>query len=205
MRRIAITSTLGNPHDRKTWSAAPFNLSNALRDIGVETVPIDSGVLSKPEKILLAAKAPISGIPPTAFSWGKDARKRRGDFVAQSAAKAGVDHILCCGTMDCPLDGAIPYSIWLDNSWDLWRGSGGAPRWSKKVIDRIEALERNVLNGAAKVLTFSEFLRDNIISHYGVPSDRVVAVGCGSGPVAPLTHDKIYADGHLPLAHGSPR
>ncbi len=145
----------------------------------------------------MAARCVFDGLPWRAVGWSPAARRLRGRFVAQSAKAAGVDHVFCCGTIDCPVGEGIDYSIWLDNSWNLLRNSAVALPWSTSALDKIDAIEKVVLGSAKRVLTFSQHLRDDMIAHYGLPPEKVVTVGCGSGPVAPFSGTKNYAQGHL--------
>lgn len=195
--KLAITSTLGDPRQPRTWSAAPSNLIAALADKPVEITAIDSSLYSKAGKAWIAARALLAGAPIRSASWLEHARRDRANLVALRASEAGVDHVLCCGTLDVPLESSIPYSIWLDNDWNLLRKSAVAPAFPASVIEQIDALERTALNGASSVLAFSEHVRDDIIRHYGVDARRVHAVGCGSGEMTPFTGSKAFQSGHL--------
>lgn len=197
MKKLALSSTIGNPENPKTWSAAPYNLGNALRDLDIEIVGIDSSLFSRRDKYSLALGASLSGLPPGALSWSAKARRKRGEFVAKRAIALGVDHILCCGTHDCPQAGGIPYSVWVDDTWNRLRSVGGTPPWSEKALDQIDAMERKALDGARRILAFSEHVRQDAIEHYGQAPDKVIVVGCGSGPVEPYQGSKNYSEGHL--------
>src|SRR3546814_11064862 len=50
---------------------------------------------------------------------------------------------------------------------------------------------------AAHVLPFSRHVGEDVVSHYGVPWEKVFAVGCGSGPIPSFEGTKNYADGDL--------
>lgn len=197
MKRIAISSTLGDPHHRRTWSAAPSNLSRALSRQGIKTVPIDSSHLSVLDKSLMIGFALAAGLPWNAVSWTAQARRRRGRYVAELAAKNDVDHVLCCGSLDCPVGSSVSYSIWIDNTLNLLCNSTLAPAWNERARANVDELERVVLLGATNVFSFSEHVRADLICHYGVPISRVHAVGCGSGDVVQYTGAKDYQSGYL--------
>ncbi len=52
--------------------------------------------------------------------------------------------------------------------------------------------ERESLSGLAHVFTFGAYVRDNLIAHYGLPADRVTAVGSGMGAIEPYDGPKTY-------------
>lgn len=194
---IAITSTIGDPSLPATWSSAPYNLSQALNNNGINVSPINSRVLTDFDKIIIAAKNIMSGQSTQDISRFPAGRKKMGDYVAAQAASLGVDNILCCGSMDAPIGHDIPYSIWMDDSWDLLCNSLVPPNMKSRSKIFIDEVERQSLAGARHIFTFSDHVRDNIISHYKIAAEKVHSVGCGSGPLPALKHEKNYAEGHL--------
>lgn len=196
--RLALTSTAGSPLDPRTWSAAPANMAAALDRRGVGVVPIDSSLVTQFGKLRYVPAAMMHAMPPATVSWTSPLRRRRGDHVAAEAARAGADHVLCCGSLDVPLGSGIAYSIWMDNTWHLLCEGRTAPRWAAgRAFRYVDDLERRALEGAASVLTFSEHVRADVIGHYGVPAQRVFAIGCGSGETPPFAGLKHYAHGYM--------
>ncbi|QXP94872.1 glycosyltransferase family 4 protein [Methylococcus capsulatus] len=195
--KLAVSSPLGNPRDPGTWSGAPANLCAALERRGVQIAAIDSTCFGLHEKVLMAAGNLARGYPWNAVAWFGPARRRRASYVANRAREAGADMVLCTSTLDVPLGMDVPYAIWLDNSWNLYRNGRTAPSYGTRACDEIDRLERASLAGAARVLTFSEHVRDDIVGHYGVPPERVFAVGCGSGDLPGFEGEKDFAEGHL--------
>jgi glycosyltransferase involved in cell wall biosynthesis len=125
-------------------------------------------------------------------------RRRRGEYVAREAARLVADHVLCCGSLDAPVGCGVRYSLWMDNTWHLLCRGRTAPGWARgRPFAYVDELERRSLNDASCVLTFGQHVRADIIDHYGVPEERVFAVGCGSGETPPFRGPKDYARGHL--------
>ncbi|MGE0652144.1 MAG: glycosyltransferase family 4 protein, partial [Alphaproteobacteria bacterium] len=58
-------------------------------------------------------------------------------------------------------------------------------------------LERASFAACEHIFTFGEYVRDDIVGHYGIPADRVTAVGSGCGETAPYSGVKNYANGEL--------
>lgn len=42
--RVAVSSIFGDPMDRRTWSAAPYNVASCLQKLGIAVEGIYSGV-----------------------------------------------------------------------------------------------------------------------------------------------------------------
>jgi glycosyltransferase involved in cell wall biosynthesis len=195
--KLAISSPLGSPRDPRTWSSAPANLSAALERLGVKIIAIDSNCLGRFEKAMLSAANLLQGYPWNAVSWFALARRRRANYVAQRALNDGAELVLCTSTLDVPFNKGVPYAIWIDNSWNLYRYGRTAPDYGERACNEIDQLERTALAGAVRILTFSRHVRDNIVQHYGISPERVVTVGCGSGDLPPFEGEKSFAGGHL--------
>ncbi|MEH6792129.1 glycosyltransferase family 4 protein [Parasphingorhabdus sp.] len=195
--RIAITSSMGEPSDPKTWSSAPANLSRALQAQGAEMVFVNSAVVSKFDKMAIAATSILNRHSLGHFSRFPAARAKMARHVTERARAAQAEHILCCTSLDAPVTTDIPYSLWIDDSWHLHHEGRLSPGFSPSTVAMLDDLDRTAFQGAHKVLTFSHYLRNDIISHYGIAPDRVVAVGCGSGELSPFHEEKSYQDGHL--------
>ena len=195
--RIAITSPMGEPSDPKTWSSAPANLSRALQAQGADMVFVNSAVVSKFDKMAIAATNILNRHSLGHFSRFPAARAKMAKHVSARARAAEVEHILCCTSLDAPVTSDIPYSLWIDDSWHLHHKGRLSPGFNQSTMTMLDELDRTAFQRAHKVLTFSHYLRDDIISHYGIAPDRVVAVGCGSGELPPFHEEKSYQDGHL--------
>lgn len=197
MMTIAISSVGGRPDDPRTWSNAPAHMIAALEAHGHTCVPIDSSLFSTLDKAAMAVGNVARGYPWNAVSWFAPARRKRGRHVAQAARASGCDLVLCTGSLDAPLGHGIDYAIWLDNTFALLQRSAGRLSYSRAAVAEIERLERLALVGARVVMPFSEHVRQSVIDDYGVPTENVRVVGCGSGALPPFESEKDFANGHL--------
>jgi len=196
---IAISSAIGDPGNPDTWSGAPANLSKALGQLGADMGFIDSScAFGYATKLVLAAAGYLAGKPLRSVSWREPARRRRGAFVEYRARALQADHVLCMGSLDAPQYSSRPYSIYMDNTWDLlWNSPARPAGFTDRDYAEIDAAEREVLGCARHVFAFSHHVRANLIRHYRIPEERALAVGCGSGPIRPFRGEKDYAKGHL--------
>lgn len=195
--RILLTSPMGDPIDPKTWSSAPSNLARALREKGIDVVPFDSRIVGKAGKAVAAAGNLLRGLPTRDIGRFDTLRSLRGRAVAAAAEAASVDHILCTSSIDAPASTSIPYSIWIDDTVHLLEQTPMAPSFAGRAAKMVDALDRAAFQSAAYVLPFSRHVSKDVVRHYGVPSEKVFAVGCGSGPIPPFNGGKNYGDGDL--------
>jgi glycosyltransferase involved in cell wall biosynthesis len=124
-------------------------------------------------------------------------RRRLAMQVARAAARLGAGHVLHTGAWDLPavdLARGVKHYLYCDHSWALARvHHADVARYSRKTLDANERLERQSLAGLEHIFTFGTYVRDNLISHYGVPPERITAVGSGMGRIPPWFGSKDYA------------
>jgi glycosyltransferase involved in cell wall biosynthesis len=60
---------------------------------------------------------------------------------------------------------------------------------------RFDDLERKSFHSAEHLFAISEYVREDLIGHYGVPPDRITVVGTGRGRITPYFGAKEYEDG----------
>jgi glycosyltransferase involved in cell wall biosynthesis len=197
---VALTSVFGDPLDGRTWSGAPKNLADGLKRIGIAVHGIHPH-LGTAGKLQVAAGNLITGrgrpISGEQLLRSELSRRRLATQVSQAAARLGVRHVLHTGTMDMPaldLNQGVKHYLYCDHSWALARPHHiEAARYSRKALDAYERLERQAFSGLEHIFTFGAYVRDNLIDHYGVPPERITAVGSGMGRIAPYFGTKDYA------------
>jgi len=198
--RVALTSVFGDPLNPRTWSGAPKNVADGLERLGiaVEGIHPHLGTAGKLQvaagNIVTGRGRPISG---EQLLRSELARRRLATQVAHAAAQRGVRHVLHTGTMDLPaidLARGVKHYLYCDHSWALAREHHvEAARYSRRALDAYERLEQQSLAGLEHIFTFGAYVRDNLINHYGVPPERITAVGSGMGRIAPYFGTKDYA------------
>lgn len=198
--RVAVSCVFGNPRDLRSWSGAPANVSNAMERLGVIVEAIQPKV-SKLTKLGAALQDMLAGhgrpVSTEQVLRSLRVRRRMASEVARQAADLGVRHVLHTGTLDlpaCDLIRGTRHYLYCDHSWALARRHHvHADRYSRKALQAFEATERDALAGLSHVFTFGAYVRDNIISHYGLPADRVTAVGSGMGAIEPWFGAKDFS------------
>ena len=121
--RVAISSVLGSPDSPSVWSAAPYNLANALERLGISVVRVDSG-LSRTELGLLALRyfAAGHGIPPSteAVRRSPAARSLAARRLVEGLGGSKVDSVIHTGTLDMEapsISGSLRHYLYCDDDW----------------------------------------------------------------------------------------
>ncbi len=202
--RIAITSVFGDPLEAATWSGAPSNLAQKLRDLGAEVagvhprMPRHHAMWSAWRHLVLTGGRSLKW---ESVMRDPVVRLSRAVTVAQAVRDLGVDRVLHTGTLDLPApssEGGVSHYLYCDHTWDLavryrperhYRESRG--------VQRYEEMERRAYASTRHIFTFGRYVRDNLIEHYGVSPERVTAVGSGMGRIRPHHGPKDYIHGPL--------
>lgn len=197
--RVAISSVFGDPLDRRTWSAAPFNLGQQLKAIGIAVEGVATGAL-RGEQALLATHYSLMGYGAPrsreAVLRMLPARRRAAIRLASAMARLGISDALHTGSLDLmpAEDGSgIRHYLYCDHTWSLsllHRPDRG--RYSARAVEAFELLEHKSLSCATHIFTFGTYVRDHIIEHYGIPAERVTAVGSGMGNIEAYAGEKDY-------------
>jgi glycosyltransferase involved in cell wall biosynthesis len=197
--RVLITSLFGDPRNPRTWSGVSANLATRFEafGIGVET---RQPRLSRITKLALAAHYQFAGYGKLVNSEQilrcEPARHRHAAQLATAAKQLDCDAVLHTGALDLPptdIARGVKHYLYCDQTWaQSLRYRPDAPSYSRKARLEFERLERESLAGLAHIFTFAENVRDHIIEHYGVPEERVSAIGSGMGQIEPYDGPKDY-------------
>jgi glycosyltransferase involved in cell wall biosynthesis len=197
--RVAVSSVFGDPRAPGTWSGAPANVAAALERLGVvvDSIRPKIGGLARARAALvefLAGRGRPLSSEQVLRSLG--VRRRLSVQVEEQAAMLGTRQVLHFGTFD--LSGAastreVSHFLYCDHTWALSRRHHvHADRYTTRALRAFEEAERESLAGVEHVFTFGAYVRDNLITHYGLPPDHVTAVGSGMGAIEPYTGAKDY-------------
>jgi glycosyltransferase involved in cell wall biosynthesis len=197
--RVAITCVFGDPRDLRSWSGAPANLANALERLGIAVEAIRPR-MSRLAKWGVAACDMVAGLGRPLSSEqvlrGQRSRRKLAAQVVDAAHRLGTRHVLHTGTFDLPAPedaSGVEHYLYCDHSWALARDHHiHARQYNARAMAAFEQAEREALTGLAHVFTFGAYVRDNLIAHYGLPADRVTAVGSGMGAIDPYDGPKAY-------------
>jgi glycosyltransferase involved in cell wall biosynthesis len=200
---IAITSVFGNPRELRTWSGAPANVASGLERLGVVVKELQPQ-LRRTTKIGIAVRDMLAGrgrpVSSEQVLRSLTTRRRLATQVAEQARRLGATNVMHTGTLDLLPDRSdgLQHYLYCDHTWALARKHHiHATQYTERALDAFEQAERQSLDGVAHVFTFGAYVRDNLIAHYGLASDRVTAVGSGMGAIQPWHDAKDFARPHL--------
>lgn len=202
--RMAITSVFGDPLQPATWSGAPSNLARELGGLGIEVLsahprlPRHKGLWHVWRHMLLSGSLPLRR---ESVMRDPAARRMRSRAVTEIARSRGVDRLLHTGTLDLPISGpdeGVRHYLYTDHTWDLaMRFRVGEGHRESREFKRIDRFERSAYEASHHIFTFSHYVRENLIDHYGIPPERVTRVGSGYGRIRPYSGPKDYTHGPL--------
>jgi glycosyltransferase involved in cell wall biosynthesis len=172
--------------------------------LGIEVERIHSGP-SRAQIKLMALRYAIGGfgVPHSTEAVLRSAPTRRlsARRLQRAMRERGVKSVIHTGILDVPMtssmDGVRHY-LYCDDDWSLslpYRPDG--KRYTDSSVEAFASYDRRAMAQVEHVFTFSQNLRNHMISHYGLSADRVTAVGCGMGRIEPYHGPKYYDSGHL--------
>lgn len=201
---LAVTSVFGQPRDVRTWSSAPANVAKELEERGIPILGVDASA----DRLRYAIRAGahlLAGYGRIRYSEaiarGPSLRRYRARKLAGELRRLGVTRVLHTGTLDMPPaaeETGIDHYLFCDHTWHLsLRYRPDAADFTAKAIREFDELERQSYGASRHIFTFGEYVRQDLISHYGMPASRVTTVGSGMGAVRPYDGPKDYSAGRL--------
>ena len=175
-------AALADPYDPAALNGVPHNLMAALERILPAAGRVDAS-LNSPQRVLVAARS----FHPRRDRWRERFYKNELAFRLQSRNSGRL-----LGSLERRPGLVVqffglfrtrgaPYVVYTDWTHHLTRTHW--PEWSpfgERDLERWYGLERDLYAGAAHLFPWSRATADSLISFYGVPPERVTAVGVGA-------------------------
>lgn len=192
--KICVTS-IGNPMNPKTWSRTPYNICLELKNRELLGSVLDSSLKNIMIKSVLFV---LNKIIYKSNDYHRNFffRKLSSNIVYKNFLSVNKNvSILHMGTLDMPInikDKNIHY-LYCDSTWDLWiRNVRNRHEYSKKVIDISEKLEKECYEGCEHIFPISDYVKENLVTHYKINPDKITVVGTGTGEIKPYFGEKDY-------------
>lgn len=193
--RLAVAA-MGNPLDPKTWSRTPLNIIEAMRDHGVDVVPIDAR-LDSWQKAFSFLLQP--GLGRSNYNRGPFGRKLASQQVSAGIRQKAIDAVLHMGSLSLPTDTdegsyqGIKHYLYADYTWNLQRQNAVENRvncsyWSSKV-DQLEAAS---MRSVSHFFSTSHYVKEDWVQNYQLPANKITPVGTGLGVIKPYDGSKDY-------------
>jgi glycosyltransferase involved in cell wall biosynthesis len=189
---IALAS-YGDPYSPKTWSGTPRYLMHGLRRAGASVIGIDSSIgAARRWAYRLLHRA--AGYPE--HPRARRARSHSASLVTRRALALGCTKVLHTGSLDLPDpngESGLKRYLLCDSTWDLW----SRERYPEDICRVLDGLEREAYMQVRHFFPESRYVRDNLVTHYGIDPDCITVVGTGRGEIEPFTGEKDYANSYI--------
>ncbi|HJU88877.1 MAG TPA: glycosyltransferase family 4 protein [Gemmatimonadaceae bacterium] len=175
----------GDPAKPIAFSGIGKSIYDHLRQVGNDVIPVDvdvhgleryllGGLTWSPQRTRWLARFRVGGL----------AFQRRSANATRELRRhaAGLDAVLQFGATFAPAaNGRTPYFLYCDSNHRMALRSPFAvsSHLPAGESERVTERERRVYAGARGIFTFSEWARRSFIEDFGVPPERVTAVGAG--------------------------
>lgn len=180
-----------DPLAPSTWSGTPSNIARAWEN-EVEILPLGC----RPASAVVAAR----------YTWdkvrGHNKRYSQRRMCAENCARlsanlpascAGILHMNTWTVPFEPAQGAnTKHFLLVDSLCQYWKEFGSGSKLSARDWAEYEADDRSAVERCDFIFSISEFLKETLVSHYGVPASKVAVVGTGRGQIKPLETPKNY-------------
>jgi glycosyltransferase involved in cell wall biosynthesis len=192
----------GDPMSPKTWSGTPFHLYSELAKMDCLGTAFN----------FVALRNKYIRLFPNLFLYlfyRGSIDLKRGFFhrflnsirVKRKTQESSTNFTLHTDTCDLPFY-KLPINqkhyLFIDSTWNLWSTQyTGMKNYSKKMIYDIEKFESKAYKQMEHIFPISEYVKDNLIEHYGVNPNKITVVGTGLGVIQPYYGKKDYSNGKI--------
>jgi glycosyltransferase involved in cell wall biosynthesis len=200
--KLNICSHIGSPVNPRTWSGTPFHLCSELEKQGRLCSTIHSSAINN-----IYSRAFVSFM--NKLYYGNSIDPNRGCItrylnaqkVKNKTSTSESKLTLHTGTFDLPFL-KFPVNqkhyLYCDATWDskilhsTCRGD-----YTKKMLKDAEELEMKAYSQVEHIFSTSKYVKDNLITHYRIKSQKITVVGTGLGVIKPYFGQKNYSNNKI--------
>jgi glycosyltransferase involved in cell wall biosynthesis len=201
--KIIVTAD-GDPLSPKTWSGTPMNISKEFNRLQLlaGTLNFNDYRNNKIANKLIEVFSRIY-YNNSVYDLRRGAFHRYASsyFLNRRVRKATCNSVLHTSTLTLPLIGKsdhIKNFLFCDSTWNLWsKHSANKELYSKKLLEDAEKLERKSYEQMHHIFPAGDYIKNNLIDHYGISKDKITVVGTGRGAIKPYFGQKDYKAGHI--------
>ena len=192
----------GDPRSPELWSATPFNIIQALEERDWKVMAVDGSKL-------LSEQQPLEGAADK-NKLQLMLRGVRNQFKIRQLGQAAAARIRVLppeykkiihlhAFSYLPVVGATPgrkHYLIIDSTSHTWSRYTAfqSARASHLVADY---LAKRIYQQMEHIFAIGEYVRDDLIQHYGMSPDKVTAIGTGLGVIKPYFGNKNYYNGMI--------
>ena len=198
-KEFVLSCEIGDPLNPATWSGTPSKIIAACESQGAIVHGINAHVTPVQQKIarvfhLLTG----SRLDP---QYGSLGRTFRASNAARQIKKTGCNKILHMCSGDLPItwgQDRLEHYLYIDITLDLWmKNAQSAKMFSRRDRATAERIERLAFSQIKHFFPIGQYLRVNLIEHYGIDPGRITPAATGCGDITPYTGEKNYSNGEI--------
>jgi glycosyltransferase involved in cell wall biosynthesis len=194
--KLTVCNTFGDPIDPRSWSGTSRNICDALNAKGRLGALVDGLNFASPQIMkgfMTASWLRYAGSYQHERGWvirrRRAAKVRRTLPLDAPVLHLGVGHL----PLSAPPSGLRQFA-YLDSTFNSWATySTRRGDWKARLYQDSDEGERQAFHQMEHLFTIGEYLRDDLVSHYGLDPSKITAVGTGRGMIRPYFGDKDYA------------
>lgn len=192
--------SIGDPTNSRTWSGTPYHIYCELVNQDCFASSFDSSA-SKYERKLLNLISKIYYQNSVDFERGIFHRYYYAGKVKRKTNLSLSNLTLHTGTFDLPfykLPKNQKHYLFCDSTWALWSAySTTMNGYKKKLLSDAEKMEEISYHQMEHIFTTSTYVKNNLISHYNINSEKITVVGTGLGIIKPFYGLKNYSNNKI--------
>lgn len=200
--KIVHIFSRGDPRDPKSWSGTPYNLVKIFSKLDCLGDAVDWRVgVNKVKIFLFALISYIYYRGSKDLTRGKFLRALFSKNVYSFIQKNKAKNCLYLGTLCLPfaqLPKDCNHYLYCDSTWNLWSNfSTEMGEYSQLMLEDAELLEKKSYEQMTHIFVISQYVKKNLIEHYGIDANKITVVGSGLGVIKPYHGEKDYGNGKI--------
>lgn len=200
MEKIKLNiCSFGDSTNPKTWSGTPFNIYTEL--LGMDRLGNVINVELKRKRYIIA-KVLSKVYYADSLNWqhGMINRYFCAYYAKKNINECNSKYTLHLGTLGLPfrkLENGRKNYLFCDSTWNLWNNNATNSKNTPQLLFDAERLEQESYMQMDHIFTISEYVKQNLISHYKIDAKKITVVGTGLGVIAPYFKAKDYSNGKI--------
>lgn len=195
-RTLNISSSLGDPRARSTWSGTPLNLCLAFEKNGIQVNAINA----EPHiavRAMIKLRCAVSGYGARSSARSGFRRKNVAHLIRNGLKGTSTGAILYTDSCQFPplIQGNFRHYHFLDSTWEMWRKyESDTNRLTRKLIEEADRLDGDAYRLMDHIFSTSTAAKKSLVDHYKIPEEIISVVGTGTGSLAPYREEKDYRE-----------
>lgn len=193
---------LGEPMNPSVWSRTPFNICSELKKINRCDKTFNADISPRKKRVLDKISFPFYGKKDLARSFLR--RYACAYKVIRKTNQSLQKHTLHTGTLTLPF--LIPpagqkHYLFCDTTWNAWsRYASDMDEYPPRAVAIADTLEKRSYEQMTHIFPTSHYIKENLVSHYGIADSKITVAGTGLGAIRPSQNHKDYTNGKILFA-----